>query len=683
MSSLHWPPTRLFLLAVATFLAGEHHTSAEVLTVSSPSSILKVSVTIDAERLTYQISRFGESVIDSSRLGLVLKEASYARNFKVLDSATREVDETWELPWGEEKNVRNRFNELRIELQEVSPSGKLLTLVFRVFDDGIGFRYEIPAQPGLASFEILDELTEFQFPADHEAWWIGAFLPDRYEYLYSNTPISAVDTVQTPVTLETKNGLCLSIHEAALIDYPSMALERKGLHGLKADLYPWSDGSKVKGKAPLKSPWRTIQIADTPAGLIDSQLILNLNEPCKIEDTSWIKPGKYVGVWWEMHLAQSTWESGAKHGANTKNVKRYIDFAAKHGLDGVLVEGWNVGWDGNWYDNGDRFRFAEPYPDFDIEELTRYGKEKNVRIIGHHETGGGILNYENQLTEAFQFAEDHNIRAVKSGYVGQGQCIRRIDEAGQPQLEWHHGQFMVRHYQKVTEEAARHHVALCVHESIKDTGLRRTYPNLMTRESARGQEYNAWAGEGSNPPDHLVTLPFTRMLSGPMDYTPGIFGLEFKEYRPNNRINATIVNQMALYVVLYSPLQMAADLPENYEKRLDLFQFIEDVPADWQDTRVLNASIGDYVTIARQDRHSEDWYLGSITDEQGRVLEAPLSFLSPGKKYTATIYRDGDMADWKTRPYDAVIEDKVVDSSTTLKIRLAPGGGQAIRFHAQ
>ena len=668
------------VLAILFYVIVLAETRAEVLTASSPHAVLTVSVVVEDENLHYLVSRLGDIVISPSRLGLVLKDAPLSQSLRVASSSTDEVDETWTQPWGEKKLIENNYTELRIDLQETTPTGRFFTLVFRVFDDGVGFRYEIPEQPGLQALEIMDELTEFQFPADHQAWWIGAFQDNRYEYLYNHTPVSAVDTVHTPVTFETADGLLLSIHEAALIDFSSMALSRIGQHGLKAMLYPWSDGSKVKTQTPMKSPWRTIQISETAGGLIQSYLILNLNEPNKLEDTSWIKPGKYVGVWWEMHLGKSTWGSGDHHGATTENVKHYIDFAGKHGFDGVLVEGWNVGWDGNWMENGELFRFTEPYDDFDIEELARYAKQRNVRIIGHHETGGGILNYENQLADAFRYAAEHDIRVVKTGYVGFGRGLKRIDEAGHEQWEWHHGQFMVRHYQKVIEEAARHHVALNVHESIKDTGIRRTYPNMMTRESARGQEYNAWSADGGNPPEHTVILPFTRMLAGPMDFTPGIFDLHFEKYRPDNRVNTTIVKQLALYVVIYSPLQMAADLTENYEAKPELFQFIEDVPTDWNDTVVLNARIGDYVTIARQDRNSEDWFLGSITDEHGRVLEVPLHFLTAGREYTATIYRDGDEADWKNRPYDAVVEEAVVDNSTTLTLRLAPGGGQAIRF---
>ena len=656
---------------------------AESITVHSPQKTITVEFEVSESGLSYQVKRFSTTVISPSKLGLEFKEEQSLSNLQVVSKKIKQLDETWTQPWGEKKEIRDNHTELRVDLQEDSPANRKLSLVFRVYEDGLGFRYEFPSQPNLKEFEIQDELTEFQLTGDHRTWWIGAFQDNRYEYIYNDSPLSEIKKVHTPVTFETKDGLYLSIHEAALTDYSSMALAPTGNHGLKAELYPWSDGVKVKTQAPMRSPWRTIQIADSSAGLIDSHLILNLNEPNKLADTSWLQPGKYIGVWWEMHLAKSTWGSGDKHGANTENVKRYIDFAGEHGFDGVLVEGWNVGWDGNWYENGELFRFTEPYPDFDIEELARYGKERDVRIIGHHETGGGILNYEEQLDDAFLFAEQHGIKAVKTGYVGHGQVLKWIDEQGQEHKEWHHGQFMVRHYRKVIEAAARNHVALVVHESIKDTGIRRTYPNMMTREAARGQEYNAWAGDGGNPPDHTVIIPFTRMLSGPMDFTPGIFDLHFDEYRPDNRINTTIAKQLALYVVIYSPLHMAADLPENYESRLDLFQFIKDVPTDWNDTVVLNARIGDYVTIARQDRQSDDWYLGSITDEHDRVLEVPLHFLEPGKKYKATIYRDGDQADWKTNAYDALVEEEIVDNTTTMQLRLAPGGGQAIRFQPQ
>jgi alpha-glucosidase len=671
------------LLIFATlFLALHQYAIAEPLTVTSPDGALSLTLALPDGRPVYGVARFGRLIIAASRLGFILKDQKpLDAGFVVVSSRTSSFDETWTQPWGEVKDIRNHYNELRVELKETAAAPRAMTLVFRVFDDGVGFRYEIPEQPNLKQFDIMDELTEFALADDAKAWWIGAYQPNRYEFLYHSSPTSALDVVHTPATFETPNGLFLSIHEAALVDYASMTLRRVGDHVLKADLVPWSDGIRVKTQTPLRTPWRTIQIADDAGGLITSYLCLNLNEPNKLGDVSWIKPGKYVGIWWEMHLNVSTWGSGPHHGATTANAKRYIDFAAKYGFDGVLIEGWNVGWDGDWVVYGDKFQFTTPYPDFDIKEVTRYGAEKGVRLIGHNETGAAVLNYERQLKDAFQFYEKLGVCAVKTGYVGMDPCVKRIDENGKEQLEWHHGQFMVRHYDKVVQEAAKHHIMIDAHEPIKDTGLRRTFPNMMTREGARGQEYNAWDPEGGNPPEHETIIPFTRLLAGPMDFTPGIFRLLYPEARPNNRVNTTLAKQLALYVVLYSPLTMAADLPQNYEANLTPFQFIRDVPTDWADTRVLHARIGDYVTIARQDRNSDDWYLGSVTDEEGRILHASLSFLEPNQQYVAEIYRDGLNADWKTNPYDIDISKKLVDQGTDFEIRLAPGGGQAVRFH--
>ncbi len=523
-------------------------------------------------------------------------------------------------------------------------------------------------------------MTQFALTGDHRAWWIPAFQHNRYEYRYTDSPLSQTTKVHTPVTFETKDGLYLSIHEAALTDFASMALWRKQGNTFEADLVPWSDGVKVRGATPMTTPWRTIQIAETPGGLIDNYLILNLNEANKLSDVSWIKPGKYVGIWWAMHLGVSTWGSGPKHGATTENAKRYLDFAAKHGFDGVLVEGWNIGWDGDWVANGDKFSFTTPYPDYDLTYLADYARKRAVRLIGHHETSGAVEDYEGQMEDAFAMCQRLGIRTVKTGYVAFGQEIKRTSESGQEQGEWHHGQYMVRHYRKAVEAAARHQVTLIVHEPIKDTGIRRTYPNMMTREGACGQEYNAWGGQGHNLPDHTTILPFTRLLAGPMDFTPGIFDLLFEEARPDERVSTTLAKQLALYVVLYSPLHMAADLPQNYEAKPEPFQFIKDVPTDWEETEVLHARIGDYVTIARKDRHSDDWYLGSITDENGRMLEANLSFLDSNRQYVAEIYRDGHDADWETNPYPMTIEKKLVTSATKLPLRLAPGGGTAIRL---
>lgn len=651
-------------------------------TVQSPDGILAVDVDLHDSSPMYSVRRFGHEVIAPSKLGFVLTDGSQlTSNFRIVNVERDARDETWTQPWGEKKDIRDHHNELRLTLEQQDGQARRLVLVFRVFNDGVGFRYEFPEQPSLHDFDIADEVTEFDFAEDADAWWIPAMADNRYEYLYQRSPVSQLRKVHTPLTCETKDGLCICIHEAALYDFASMALEGLGEGKLKAELIPWSDGVKVRARAPSKTPWRTIQIGDNPGELITNYIELNLNEPNKLGDVSWVKPGKYVGVWWEMHLGIKTWGSGPRHGATTANTKRYIDFAAKYGFDGVLVEGWNLGWDGNWYGNGNVFNFTQPYPDFDIEGLTKYAREKGVYLIGHHETSGGIANYERQMEDAYELDERLGIRAVKSGYVVQGQNIQR-NEGDKVFREWSHGQYMVRHYQHALEEAAKHHIMLIAHEPIKDTGIRRTYPNMMSREGARGQEYNAWDALGGNPPDHTTILPFTRMLAGPMDYTPGVFDLLLeKGDRPNNRINSTLAKELALYVVIYAPLQMAVDMPEVYEAHLDAFKFIRDVPTDWDDTRVLNGRIGDYVTIVRKQRDGEDWYLGSITDEVGRTLETPLSFLDRDRVYVAEIYRDAEDADWKTNPLAYEVTKMDVDANTLLTVRLAPGGGQAIRFY--
>jgi alpha-glucosidase len=654
---------------------------ADVYTIASPSNVNQVRFELIDGVPFYSVRRFGIDIITRSRLGFTLNDMpDLKNNFRIKGVSRDHLDEVWTQVWGEKKHIRNHYNELRIDLVETGTLERELSIVFRVFDDGIGLRYIIPEQHNITHINIMDELTEFALTGNHETWWIGAYQWNRFEYLYEKTPLSMVDTAHTHLTMRTNDGLYLSFHEAALVNYSTMALERTHGYTLKANLFPWADGVKVRTSVPMVTPWRTIQLADDPGSLITSYLILNLNEPNKIEDYSWIKPAKYVGIWWEMHIDKSTWGSGPNHGATTENAKRYIDFAAEHGFNHVLVEGWNIGWDGDWYADGVVFDFTAPYPDFDLHEVARYARDRNVRLMGHHETSANVINYEAQMEEAFGLYEELGVRAVKTGYVGHGTEIRWYDEDGNTHHEWHHGQFMVEHHQRVTELAAKHKISLNVHEGVKDTGLRRTWPNMMTREVARGQEYNAWGANGGNPPDHVVIIPFTRNLSGPFDYTPGIVELFFDQYRPDNRVNSTLAKELALYVVIYSPLQMAADLPENYEARPDVFRFIKDVPADWYDTKVLHASIGNYITVVRKDRNSDDWYLGSITDENGRLLEAQLSFLDHGKKYIAEIYRDGNNADWIANPYDIVIEKKTVDRDTVLQLRLATSGGQAIRF---
>ncbi|MFH1419491.1 MAG: glycoside hydrolase family 97 protein [Planctomycetota bacterium] len=671
----------LAAIVVLPSLCKADTSSAKPIEVESPNRVLKVIFRLQGGAPIYEVARFGRTVIAPSKLGFELAGGpSLARGF-IVDLVTRSsVDETWTQVWGEQARIRDHHNELRIALKAADEEPRRLNIIFRVFDDGVGFRYEIPGHPELKEVEIADELTQFAMTDDHRAWWIPAYAGNRYEHRYTDSPMSKTEKVHTPITFETNDGLYLSIHEAALTDYASMVLWRKDGNTFDVDLVAWSDGIKVRGATPLRSPWRTIQIADTPGALIDNYLILNLNEPNKLADVSWIKPGKYVGIWWEMHLGISTWGSGDRHGATTENTKRYIDFAAKHGFDGVLVEGWNIGWDGDWAKNGELFSFTKPYPDYDLELLAKYAQARGVYLIGHHETGAAVENYERQLEDAYALCERLGIRAVKSGYVGWGRNIRRTDESGKVHLETHHGQFMVRHYRKVLETAARHRVMLNVHEPIKPTGIRRTYPNMLSREGACGQEFNAWGGAERNHPDHTTILPFTRLLAGPMDFTPGIFDLLFEGHQGDNRVSTTLAKQLALYVVLYSPLQMAADLPRNYDAKPEPFQFIKDVPTDWEETEVLHARIGDYVTIVRRDRHSDDWYLGSITDEHGRVLTADLSFLSPGREYIAEIYCDGDKADWETNPYAIRIERMPVKSSMKLPLRLAPGGGTAIRF---
>jgi len=669
-------------MLIARLVHAEPAVTPGTLTVSSPNKAVTVTFALRDGVPTYRVTRAGQPIIAESRLGIrVLRGPTLDAGFAVAASKTSSVDETWTQVWGEQKEIRDQHNELQLELKEAAGTPRRLTLTFRVFDDGVGFRYVIPAQPGLGEIEMDDELTEFVLTGDHKTWWIPAYEPNRYEYHYVASPLSTVKKVHTPLTMEAGPDLYLSIHEAALIDCAAMTLCRTGGLVLKADLIPWSDGVRVRGTAPMTTPWRTIQIADRPGGLIESPLILNLNEPCKLADTSWIRPSKFVGVWWEMHLGKSTWSSGPHHGATTENTKRYLDFAAQNGIAGVLVEGWNEGWDGDWTKNGDKFSFTKPYPDYDLEALAKYAAEHKVQLVGHHETAGDVENYERQAEAAFALCQKLGIRTVKTGYVSYEITIPRTDAKGERHTEYHHGQFMVRHFHKIVELAAKYHVMLDVHEPIKDTGERRTWPNMMPREGACGQEYDAWGGPLRNKPEHTTILPFTRLLAGPMDFTPGIFNLT-EGYQNGNRVSTTLAKQLALYVVLYSPVQMAADLPENYAAKPAPFQFIKDVPTDWATTKVLSARIGDYVTIARRDRHSADWYLGSITDEQARDLEIDLSFLDPRQSYTAEIYRDGQDADWDKNPYAIVIEQKPVTAQTKLSLHLAPGGGAAIRFRA-
>ncbi len=673
----------LLLLIVCAFSARAW--SDVVATAESPGKVLSVRVHLEDGALHYELLRFGKPVVAKSRLGLEMDGApDFSSGFRLGQARKSDHDETWEQPWGEQRLIRDHHQQLSVDLVGLDDDRRM-SVVFRVFDDGVGFRYVLPEQNGLGDFRLMDELTEFRMTGDHRSWSIGAFQDDRYEYEYVDAPLSEVphEFLHTPLTLKRADGVHVSLHEAALIDYASMTLERRPDHVLKAHLVPWSDGVRVRGSKSLVSPWRTVQVADTAAGLAASHLILNLNDPpAEGLDFSWVDPGKYVGIWWEMHLKLKTWGRDGEHGATTANTRRYIDFAAEHGFDGVLVEGWNPGWDGDWIANRN-FDFTTAYPDYDLEGLAAYAREKGTRLIGHHETAGGVENYERQMDDAFELLENRDIRAVKTGYVTPGQTIRWTGDDGVVHEEWHHGQYMVRHHQRVAELAAKHKVMVNAHEPIKDTGLRRTWPNLMTREGAKGQEFNAWGGERRNKPCHTTILPFTRLLAGPMDFTPGIFDVTYEGLGLEpNRVSTTVAKQLALYVTLYSPLHMAADLPANYEKRPEIFQFIKDVPVDWEASRVIDAEIGDYVVTARRDRNSADWYLGAITDESGRLLEVPLGFLSPDSGYMMTLYRDADDADWDTNPTAVSVERRKVSSTDRLPLRLAPGGGVAVRFEA-
>jgi len=647
--------------------------------VNSPQAVLTVCVAADARGPWYEVYRGDRTVITHARLGMVFEGSANVPASRVTNVRRNAVDQRWQQPWGEQRLVQDRHNELKVTLAGADPSvTEPFDLTVRVFDDGLGFRYEFNQLAASRDVAIVDELTEFRLAGAWDAWWYPARHADRDEYLYKRAHLFEVNLAETPLTLQSP-GLYISIHEAALVDYSSMNLRRTAERTLKADLMPWSDGVLVRKRGPFMTPWRTVLVAETPMALADSRIELNLNEPSTLTDTSWIHIGKYVGVWWEMHLNRSTWASGEKHGATNANVKRYIDFAAKNGFGGVLVEGWNKGWDGDWIANSKHFSFTESYPDFDLAQLSAYARERGVRLIGHNETAGAVENYERQLDAAMAQYAANDVSVVKTGYVKPSGSIERTLEDGTIGHEWFAGQYRVRHELKVAEVAAQHHISIDAHEPVKDTGLRRTWPNMLSREGARGQEFNAW-GRPTNPPEHLTILPFTRMLAGPMDFTPGIFDLTFGKTDVNERVQSTLATQLALYVLIYSPVHMAADLPENYEKRPDAFQFIRDVPTDWESSRTLQAEIGDYVVIARQQRGAADWYLGATTDENARTLDIPLDFLERGKRYEAQIYRDAPEANYLTNPQALIIEKRRVTSQDRIEAALAPGGGLAVRF---
>ena len=674
--------------------------------VKSPDENVQVNFFLSSEgQFFYTVKYKDRAIIDTSYVGFELKDApNLEKGFIARVKKPIEVEESWEMPWGEQKNVENHYNEIQVELEEKFDLQRKINLTFRVYNDGVGFRYEFPEQPNLKEVLILEEHTEFNLTEDYKTFWIPGDW-DIYEHLYSTTKLSEVNAisyipktnlaqtyipdnaVNTPVTLVGEDGIHLSFHEAALIDYSGMTLkvDTENLSFKSQLVGSRNHDYKVKRATPFHTPWRTIQISENAAGLIESNLIVNLNEPNKLGDVSWFSPMKYTGVWWEMHLGKSSWDYGmelvdgkwkdtgkahGKHGATTENVKRFIDFSAKNNIGGVLVEGWNTGWE-RWIGFEDRegvFDFVTPYPDYDIDEVTAYAKSKGVQIIMHHETSAATETYAKQMDVAYSLMQKYGMHAVKSGYVGKIL----------PKGEYHHGQYMVNQYNNAAIKAAKYQVAVNAHEPIKATGLRRTYPNIISREGLRGQEFNAWSGDGGNPPEHLSIVAFTRMLAGPIDFTPGIFNIKFDEYRKDNQVNTTLAQQLALYVVIYSPVQMAADLVEHYEANPAALQFIRDVGVDWSDTMVLNGVVGDYLTIARKEKSTNNWFVGGITDENSRSIQISFDFLEPDKTYSAKIYRDGKNAHWDQNPLDLIIEERKLKKSDALQFNLAEGGGFAM-----
>jgi len=653
--------------------------------VNSPNGKIAVSTFINKQgKIGYKVSFNDKTVVDTSYLGYIINDSiSLIENLTLDSTSVLSFEETWERPWGESKYVLNKYNQLTLHLSTNNSAPINYKVTFRIFDDGIAFRYKIPKQANLDNIQINNELTEFRLADDLTAWWIPADW-ESHEHLWTKSKLSRIDAapkrnhpnlsctlipdalaVNTPLTLQ-GNGYYLSVHEASLVDYAEMTLHVDAdSHTLTSALVPWPDGIKVKTKSPMKSPWRTIQIVKEASELISSNLIVNLNEPNKIANTDWIKPAKYLGIWWEMHIGKSSWAPTWNNpGATTENAKKYIDFASEHNIDAVLVEGWNKGWE-NWLDTATQiFDFVTPYPYFDIDEIIRYGKSKGVQLIGHHETSGDVASYDLLMDSAYSFYNKKGVSYIKSGYVGSI-----------TPKQYHHSQWMVNHYQRAVSKAADYKMMLDVHEPIKATGLRRTWPNLLSREGLRGQEFNAWSE--TNPPSHTVIIPFTRMLGGPIDFTPGIFNIKFNEYKTNKQVNTTLAKQLALYVVLYSPVQMAADLPDHYEKHLDAFKFIENVAVNWEQTKILNASIGEYITIARQERGSKNWFIGSITNEDSREFELPLDFLEEGT-YRVIMYADAPDAHWNNNPVDYKITSTTLNREDFLKLVLAPGGGAAV-----
>ena len=682
-----------------------HWAAAQQQTSPDGNVVLSFSLKADGTP-TYKMTYKGKPVINESTLGFTLKKDEPLTNhFKVVSDSKSTFKETWKPVWGEEKEILNHYNELLVQLKQ-DKTNRLMNIRFRVYNEGIGFRYEFPTQKELTYFVIAEENTQFAMTGDHTAWWIPGDY-DTQEYDYNESKLSEIrglmkqsmtdnvsqyvfspTGVQTALMMKTKDGLYINLHEAALVDYALMNLNLDDKNFiLQSWLTPDAKGDKGYLYTPTKTPWRTVMVSDDARNILASRLILNLNDPCALADTSWIKPVKYIGVWWEMITGKSSWaytddlptikldevdytkvKPNGTHAANNDKVRHYIDFAAKHGFDQVLVEGWNVGWE-DWF--GHRkdyvFDFVTPYPDFDIKALNDYAHAKGVKLMMHHETSGSTRNYERHMKAAYELMNKYGYNSVKSGYVGD---ILPIGEH-------HYSQSTINHYLYAIKEAAKHKIMLNAHEAVRPTGLCRTYPNLIGNESARGTEYEAFGG---NKPFHTTILPFTRLQGGPMDYTPGILETEVKNVNPNNtsQVRSTLAKQLALYVTMYSPLQMAADLPENYERFADAFQFIKDVPVDWQESVYLEAEPGRYITIARKDKHSDNWYIGNTSNENGHTSELLLNFLDKNKKYEATIYADAKNADWQTNPKAYTITKQKVNAKTKLKLTAAKGGGYAI-----
>ena len=634
--------------------------------VSSPDGTITVGVGVRDNQPYYIISRNGQEIVTPSHLGFQLDKGVLGANMKMTGKRFAQKDETWPEVWGEEELVRNHYNELTVTFEEKKGDIRQMEVVFRVFNDGVGFRYVIPSKHKGNKYCLMDESTEITLAHDAKAWSIPSNRTAYFEGIFTRDLLSRKDTVCTPLTIEYEDNLYLAIHEAALEDYATLNLTprtgEKGGIRLLAALTPWRSGVKVYAEGELKTPWRTLIIASTPGELMTSRLMLNLNEPSKIKDTSWIEPGRYIGIWWSIHKKQNTWEMGPTHGATTQNVKRYIDFAARHGFSGVLAEGWNPGWG-----QGERITYLKAYPDFDIEEVCRYALSKDVRFIGHTETWGNAQLLEKEMDEAFAWYHQLGIRVVKTGYVGQYLDGKELAKS----------QYGIRHYRKVIETAAKHQIMIDNHEPAMPTGIQRTWPNLMTQEGVRGQEYNAWDVRGGNPPAHTTTLPFTRCLAGPTDFTPAIFN--FSEVVKGTHPHSTLAKQLGEFVVIYSPLQMAADAIENYEGQPAL-TFIESCPTTWSRTLVPHGEIGKYVTVARKERGGDNWFVGSITNEEARELTLALDFLDKGARYRAVIYEDGPDADYETNPYPMTIRQVEVDCNSSLRLRLARSGGAAIRI---